>query len=100
VLGAGVKSNALGINWFCHEKAFCDPDHIYGALHKSGTGATLGWRLGGGGLHLTVLQLRLPNLLDRVVGVTTELGWCSSPALNGGKSGLSASYAVPEQQTE
>lgn len=51
-------------------------------------------------LHLTVLQLRLPNLLDRVVGVTTELGWCPSPALSSGKSGFSAPYTVLEQQTE
>ena len=51
-------------------------------------------------LHLTVLQLRPPNLLDRVVGVTTELGWCPSPALSGRKSGLGAPYTVPEQQTE
>jgi hypothetical protein len=49
---------------------------MYGALHKSRL-------LGGDRLHLTVLQLRLPNLLDRVVGVTTELGWCSASALNG-----------------
>jgi hypothetical protein len=30
--------------------------------------------------HLTVSQPRLPNLLDRVVGVTTEFGGCP-PAL-------------------
>src|ERR1700730_15261418 len=35
--------------------------------------------------HLTVSQPRLPNLLDRVLGVTTSLGWCPSPALIRGK---------------
>jgi hypothetical protein len=75
----------------------CGGDYIYVASHKSGRISDF-WD--GALLHLTVLQLRLSNLLDRVVGVTTKLGWCPSPALSSGKSGLSAPYTVLKQQTE
>jgi hypothetical protein len=95
-LGAGVKFNALGINRFAMKRPFATL--IIYMVRCTKVARVPRW--GGGGLYLTDLQLRLPNLLDRVVGVTTELGWCSSPALNGRKSGLSAPYTVPEQQTE
>src|SRR5262249_25365367 len=96
--GASVKTNAPGINRFAMKRPFAAVMiYIYGALHKSGHVSDFGMA---GRLYLTVSQLHLPNLLDRVVGVTTELGWCPSPALNGGKSCLSAPCTVPEQQTK
>lgn len=94
VTGAGVKFNAWGINRFAMKRPFAAVIIYMLRRTKAARLATFG---AAEQLHLTVLQLRLPNLLDRVVGVTTELGWCPSPALSGGKSGLSAPYTVPEQ---
>jgi hypothetical protein len=58
-----AESNAPGINRFALKRPLAAGMIIYGAVHK-----TPG--LGTAGLHLTVWQLRLPNLLDRVVAVT------------------------------
>ena len=92
--GASVKTNAHGINRFAMKRPFAAVMIYMVRCTKAATSVTLRWAAR---LYLTVSQLRLPNLLDRVVGVTTELGWCPSPALSGGKSGLSAPYTVPEQ---
>ena len=94
---AGVKFNTRGINRFAMKRPFAAVIIYMLRRTKAARLATFG---AAEQLHLTVLQLRLPNLLDRVVGVTTELGWCPSPALSGGKSDLSAPYTVPEQQKE
>ena len=51
----------------CLEKAVCTIDDNHSALHKNGNGM-------GAGVDLTLSQPRLPNLLDRVVGVTTGFG--------------------------
>jgi hypothetical protein len=66
---------------------------MYGAPHKSRP-------LGGGRLHLTVLQLHLPNLLDRVVGVTTEFGVVFGFRANGENPALAQPYTVPQEQIE
>ena len=58
----------------CLEKAFCNGDDIYGAAHKNTRGRRAEADVA---LHLTVSQPRLFNLLDRVLGVTTEFGMVS-----------------------
>src|SRR5262249_42862795 len=87
----GVKFNALGINRFAIKRPFAAAI-IFMVRCTKVAHAAFGV---GGRLHLTVSQLRLSNLLDRVVGVTTELGMVFVSCAKRRKSGLGAPCTVP-----